>query len=177
MQISRRGFIGGIVASATMAEAGALAEFMSWLQRKSTSVMAPGTGWPGYGAAEDAEVYSRATRMFLSRDGLNWRELKGIKSVDLRNRHIFDEISDFPSSVPVVIPRAKLAEITVKGDGMFDPIPDLLDLERFQLHLPSGSKLDGLLAIGQISQDCEARPSYSLRGNVIDHGIFKTSIS
>jgi hypothetical protein len=168
MQISRRGFIGGIVASATMAEAGALAEFMSWFQRKPTSVMAPGMGWPGYGAAEDAEVCSCATRMFLSRDGLNWRELKGIKSVDLRNRHIFDEISDFSSLVPLVIPRAKLGEITLKGDGFFNPLPDLLNLERFQLHLPGGGKIDGLLGITEVSQALQPSPAYSLRGTVVD---------
>jgi hypothetical protein len=134
-------------------------------------------GWPRYGAAEDAEVCSRATRMFLSRDGLNWRELKGVTSVDCRIRSTYAKLNDFSMPMPIFFPSIEQAEITVKGDGMFDPIPDLLDLERFQLHLPSGSKLDGLLAIGQISQDCEARPSYSLRGNVIDHGIFKTSIS
>jgi hypothetical protein len=32
--MNRRAFLGGLVATATMAEAGALAEFMDWLRRK-----------------------------------------------------------------------------------------------------------------------------------------------
>lgn len=173
MQISRRGFIGGIVASATMAEAGALAEFMSWLQRKPRSVMAPVMGWPRYGAAEDAEVCSRATRMFLSRNGLNWRELKGVKSVELKNRHIFDELTDFAGIAPVIIPRARLAEIALKGDGYFNPLPDLLDLEHFQLHLPGGGKINGLLGITEVSQGLEPMPGYSMRASVVDPLTFK----
>ena len=45
MQISRRGFIGGLVASATVAEAGILAEFFDWLRRRPKSFAAPPGGW------------------------------------------------------------------------------------------------------------------------------------
>jgi hypothetical protein len=46
MQISRRGFLGGLIASATMAEAGAIAELFAWLRRKPKSFTAPAGGWP-----------------------------------------------------------------------------------------------------------------------------------
>ena len=55
MQISRRGFIGGLVASATVAEAGILAEFFDWLRRKPKSFTAPPGGWI-YNAAPIAQM-------------------------------------------------------------------------------------------------------------------------
>jgi hypothetical protein len=37
--MNRRAFLGGLVATATMAEAGALAEFMDWLRRKPVTTV------------------------------------------------------------------------------------------------------------------------------------------
>jgi hypothetical protein len=39
--MNRRAFLGGLVATATMAEAGALAEFMDWLRRKPKTTIGP----------------------------------------------------------------------------------------------------------------------------------------
>jgi len=171
MQISRRGFLGGIVASATMAEAGAMAELLNWLRRKPISVLAPAMGWPGYGAVEDAEVCSRATRMFLSRDGMNWRELAGVSSVDFKMKALIDRIDDFrmpiPVPIPIHIPSFDSAEIAVRGDGFFPPIPDLLEVESFRLEMPDGLKVIGELCVSEVTQEVDRIPQYSFKGSML----------
>jgi len=182
MQLTRRGFVGGIVASATMAEAGALAELMNWLRRKPVSVMSPAKGWPpapgeyGYGAAEDAEAVARATRLYFSRDNVSWEELKGVRNVDIRKIFAAPPPPLGVSSVPfldnITVPPSR-TRITVIGDGFF-PLFDIDDIEHFRMELASGVKINGVLGIEEVTQYSDSRnaehahAAYSFRGSVLD---------
>lgn len=89
--MNRRQFLrrsgGGLVATATMAEAGLLSEFLSWLRRKPVSIAPPAGGWPvgtvGIAAQADADaaVVTEAMRVFFSRDGLKFSEIPGLRSL------------------------------------------------------------------------------------------------
>lgn len=66
MQFTRRGFIGGLVATATMAEAGVLAEILDFIRRKPVHFVPPRAGWP---------ARELGPRLFVSRDGKDFVEL------------------------------------------------------------------------------------------------------
>ena len=178
MQLTRRGFVGGIVASATMAEAGALAELMNWLRRKPVSVMSPAKGWPGQTTAVEDGA---ATRMWFSRDkGISWEEVKGVKSVDFKMTGPFVDESlllDNPRLVNLI--QSKFTNVTVRGEGFLPPTVDPLDFEQhFHMELHNGMKIDGVLGIEEVAQewpdfrDDAPQPSYLLRGTTLDPEIF-----
>jgi hypothetical protein len=171
MELTRRGFLGGLVTAATMAEAGALAEIFDFLRRKPVSVLPPVKGWP-IGTAPvacfgDPCGSGGAARLFLSSDGRHYEELKGIRSVSLSRPRVEWEDYDGIQS-PVLLPPD---EIEVRGCGNLAPVLLLFpDPTHFRLRLPDGQAFDGVIQMQTSNFVCDLRlpPHYQLIGRITD---------
>ena len=162
MEINRRGFLGlfggGVVASATMAQAGVFSELLDFLRRKPVSVSAPATGWPVPPRFPDA---GKGPRLFLSRDGVHFNEIYGIRDVCMHSEYVYTNL-DAPRILdkygrplwPQVV--GVSSKLTFDGMGRFDDRvlhnlfhTDLGHTHDFILKLPGGLSAKGKVGFTQ----------------------------
>lgn len=143
MQITRRGFLGrgsgALIASATMAEAGMLAEFLDWVKRKPVSFTAPVRDW------------KHSLRVFVSSDGKQYVELPDVQSIELSHLNLPDFGKTFPTS----------SGINVRGRGVCLPaMSDLTGTHLLRIQMPDGKEINHTIRISEQSQTIEPQPYY-----------------